>query len=138
MRENLSRGPAFADYLDDLTKYSLRLSVSNPYQRSIYLHEDAVEIYDINQIFPPFHLIKFKRPYSGDILLLLKERVKVDPYLLEEFKEKAREFVSRDYKPIEYDDLDFFKFLSQSTCFGESHERDNQRKVQGSMKTLST
>jgi len=125
MRENLKRGPAYADELDDSIKYSMRLSASCAL---VYGKEEypvtCTEVKDVDQFFSPFHLIPFERPPSGDIDLLFKDPPLIPEKLLTQFKEKVEEFIripSENRRVL--DDMDSLRMMGSVSAFDPSTNR---------------
>jgi len=58
IKESIKRQSEFADYLKQLTAFSIRTSIGIMY----YTTEEHYNFVDINQLFPAKHLINFTRP----------------------------------------------------------------------------
>lgn len=117
--QNLLRKHEFADELDDLIKYSMRLSSSNCFWYGTdNWPPNTQEIKTLDDFYSPYHLLPFQRPDSGDIELVTQKPVEIPTHLLDHFREKVMQLVtgSQD-RPWEPDDVARLSLLNPATTF---------------------
>jgi len=124
--ESLKRGPEFADELADAIDYSMRISASCSL---LYGKEEfplqTMEVENMDQFFPVFHLIPFERPLSNDIdLIFQKPDYEIPEDLLVIFREEIINSVSVPHENMrELDDLDRLSLMGTQTTYEPSKNR---------------
>lgn len=106
----LSEGPAFAEWLDDAIKYSLRLSTGVAFATDYSAFpEQADSVWGLDYFFSPYHLIPFKPVDKRDYELVFQDPPEIEAELLENLKEVFRDRVKQVDKLPQLDDLDRLK-----------------------------
>jgi hypothetical protein len=124
MYQCLTRGPKFADELDDYLKYGTRLwsSLELTYGKDDY-PSYCNEVEDWDQLPSPYHLIPWERPPSDDINLVF-QNTEVPNDKLESLREKIREKIHPPYtNKRTLDDVDLLKLTGASTSFDPSKNK---------------
>jgi hypothetical protein len=113
IKRNLLEGSDYADYLKDLTAYSIRKTVGIDY----FTTEESIIFDDINQIFPHQDLINFIRPKDyKDILDYAFEKPKISSNL-SQLKEKMKSNIKKGENLRKLDFFDYLKDLSEKGSF---------------------
>jgi len=126
LRENIRRGPYFADEATDVHNYSIKGTLNTAAEFCDYNEVTDAACYtlsSLDDVFSPKHLLHFKNIDKGDINLLANPRKVIDAQLLLDFKEAAKRFVRPWADRPEIDDLDRLKYLSASVGLAPSGKR---------------
>jgi hypothetical protein len=135
--QNLLRKSGFTDELDDLLKYSMRLSSSNSFWYGTADWPARTKIIKtMDDFYSPYHCLPFKRPQTEDILLILGKPPPVKETLWAAFDEKVLQLLHpTSERPFVMDDYERLKLCSSSSTF-DADKLIRVRKTEKVAKTL--
>lgn len=121
---SLTKGPKYAEYIDDLNKSSIRLSAANDFSHNLeQIDECGTEIEGLDSIFPASHLLPFEVGEDTNDYDWSDVPVDIPEELLERFRDKVREFVKEvDCEPPRIDSIDLLKLMGSATGYDDKND----------------